>query len=263
MGEELSILEPARLDIENISINYDGIKAIDSLNFSLNHGQRVAVIGPNGAGKSTLFKALIGLLPLENGKIFIHGRPLGHHFDCVAFIPQREEVDWMFPVTVRDVVQMGRFNGSPRFKKYSKYDNEIVMESMAQMDILELSNRSIDNLSGGQQQRVFIARALSQKPHILLMDEPFNGVDVFTQEIIWNLLDKLKQDMVTVMIATHDLNIASLKFDSVLLLNKKMISYGPPSEVFTQDNLKAAFGNQVIIVGNTAIVDQCCPKDIK
>ena len=137
------------------------------------------------------------------------------------------------------------------------------MESMVQMDILELANRPIDNLSGGQQQRVFIARALAQKPHILLMDEPFNGVDVFTQEIIWNLLDKLKQDMVTVMIATHDLNLASLKFDSVMLLNKKMISYGLPSEVFTQDNLRAAFGNQVIFVGNAAIVDQCCPKDIK
>jgi len=263
MTEKLTVLEPARLDIENISINYDRLKAIEDLSFSVIHGQRVAVIGPNGAGKSTLFKALIRLLPLESGKIFIHGRPLGHHFDCVAFIPQREEVDWMFPVTVRDVVQMGRFNSTPRFKRYSKHDNEIVLESMVQMDILELANRPIDNLSGGQQQRVFIARALAQKPHILLMDEPFNGVDVFTQEIIWNLLDKLKQDMVTVMIATHDLNLASLKFDSVMLLNKKMVSYGLPSEVFTHDNLRSAFGDQVIFIGNAAIVDQCCPKNIK
>jgi len=124
MTEKLSTLEPARLDIGNISINYDGLKAIEDLSFSVNQGQRIAVIGPNGAGKSTLFKALIGLLPLESGKIFIHGRPLGHHFDCVAFIPQREEIDWMFPVTVRDVVQMGRFNNAPRFKRYSKHDNE-------------------------------------------------------------------------------------------------------------------------------------------
>jgi len=263
MTEKLSDLEPARLDIENISIHYDKQKAIEDLSFSVNHGQRVAVIGPNGAGKSTLFKALIGLLPLESGKIFIHGRPLGHHFDCVAFIPQREEVDWMFPVTVRDVVQMGRFNSTSRFQKYSKQDDKIVLQSMIQVDILELADKPIDNLSGGQQQRVFIARALAQKPHIFLMDEPFNGVDVFTQEIIWNLLDKLKQEMVTVMIATHDLNLASQKFDCVMLLNKKMVSYGVPSEVFTHDNLRFAFGDQVVFIGNTAIVDQCCPKDIR
>lgn len=263
MNEKLSALEPARLDIENISVYYDGIKAIEGLSFSINHGQRVAVIGPNGAGKSTLFKALIRLLPLAGGKIFIHGQPLGHHFDCVAFIPQREEVDWMFPVTVRDVVRMGRFNNTSRFKRFSKKDNEIVHESMVQMDIVQLADRPINNLSGGQQQRVFIARALAQKPHIFLMDEPFNGVDVFTQEVIWNLLDKLKKEMVTVMIATHDLNIASLKFDSVMLLNKRMISYGLPSEVFTKDNLKDAFGDQVIFVGNTVMVDQCCPKDFK
>jgi manganese/iron transport system ATP-binding protein len=263
MIENLSVLEPARLDIENISINYDNLKAIEDLSFSVNHGQRVAVVGPNGAGKSTLFKALIGLIPVEIGKIFIHGRPLGHHFDCVAFIPQKEEIDWMFPVTVRDVVQMGRFNSTLRFKRFSKQDEEIVLESMVQMDILALANRPIDNLSGGQQQRVFIARALAQKPHILLMDEPFNGVDVFTQEIIWNLLDKLRLDMVTVMIATHDLNLASLKFDSVMLLNKKMVSYGLPSEVFTHDNLRSAFGDQVIFIDNAAIVDQCCPKDNK
>jgi ABC-type Mn2+/Zn2+ transport system ATPase subunit len=188
---------------------------------------------------------------------------LGHHYDCVAFIPQREEVDWMFPVTVKDVVEMGRFKETSIIKRLTKQDKEIVLEAMLQMDILEHANRSIDNLSGGQQQRVFIARALAQKPHVLLMDEPFNGVDVLTQEIVWNLLDKIRERKVTVMIATHDLNIASLKFDSVILINKKLIVAGPPSKVFTIPNLQKAFGNQIIFVGNNAIVDQCCQREPK
>jgi ABC-type Mn2+/Zn2+ transport system ATPase subunit len=261
--EKITCLEPARLDIENISISYDGHIAIENMSFIINHGERVAVIGPNGAGKSTLFKALVGLIQLESGKIFIHGLPLGHHYDCVAFIPQREEVDWMFPVTVKDVVEMGRFKETSIIKRLTKQDKEIVLEAMLQMDILEHANRSIDNLSGGQQQRVFIARALAQKPHVLLMDEPFNGVDVLTQEIVWNLLDKIRERKVTVMIATHDLNIASLKFDSVILINKKLIVAGPPSKVFTIPNLQKAFGNQIIFVGNNAIVDQCCQREPK
>ncbi len=261
--ENFSVLEPARLDVKNVSVSYGSRKAIDNISFSINHGERVAVIGPNGAGKSTLLKALIGLIVPESGQIFIHGQPLGHHFDCVAFIPQREEVDWMFPVTVGDVVRMGRYNSSRRFKRNSKEDDDIVMEAMVQMDIPELANRPIGDLSGGQQQRAFIARALAQKPHVMLMDEPFNGVDISTQEIIWDLLDKLTHDGVTIMIATHDLNLASEKFGNVMLINKKMIALGEPSKVFTRDNLALAYKNQVIFIGNNAVTDQCCPKEIE
>jgi manganese/iron transport system ATP-binding protein len=263
LKENFSVLEPARLDVHNISVSYGSRKAIENMSFSINHGERVAVIGPNGAGKSTLFKALIGLISPESGKIFIHGQPLGHHFDCVAFIPQREEVDWTFPVTIRDVVQMGRYNSRRRFKRITKDDDDMVLEAMVQMDILELADRPIGDLSGGQQQRAFIARALAQKPHVMLMDEPFNGVDVVTQELIWELLDKLTHDKVTIMIATHDLNLASQKFNNVMLINKKMIAFGEPAKVFTKDNLEAAYENQVIFIGNNAVTDHCCPKEIE
>lgn len=256
MNEKLKEIEPARLDVYGLSVNYGKYTALDNITFSIKHGQRVAVIGPNGAGKSTLFKALIGLIPPLKGKILIHGQPLGHHFDCVAYIPQRGDVDWMFPVTVRDVVQMGRYSKNMRFKREVSSE---VNEAMKQMDIFSIADRPIGDLSGGQQQRVFIARALAQKPHIFLMDEPFNGIDIITSDIIWALLDKLKQESVTVLIATHDLNLASQRFDSSILLNKKIISAGKSSIVFTKENLLEAYGQQIMQIGNSIITDQCCP----
>ena len=261
---DLNEIEPARLDVYNLSVNYGNYNALENITFSVSHGERVAIIGPNGAGKSTLFKALVGLIPYYKGKILIHGQPLGYHFDCVAYIPQREDVDWMFPVTVKNVVQMGRYSRSTRFNiRYKHYDSSIVNDAMKQMDIYSLADRPIGDLSGGQQQRVFIARSLAQKPHILLMDEPFNGIDVITENIIWELLEKLKQQRVTVLIATHDLNLASQRFDSVILINKKMISAGQSLKVFTKENLLKAYGQQIMHIGNSIVTDQCCPREIK
>jgi len=256
----LKNIEPARLDIYRVSVSYGTFNALDNITFSVNHGERVAVIGPNGAGKSTLFKTLIGLIRPAQGRILIHGQPLGHHFDCVAYIPQREDVDWMFPVTVKDVVGMGRYSKSRKIKRRPKQGDIIaVKKSMGHMDITSLADRPISDLSGGQQQRVFIARALAQEPHVFLMDEPFNGIDVITSDIIWALLDKLKQEKVTVLIATHDLNLAAQRFDSAILLNKKIISYGKPGKVFTKENLLEAYGQQILHIGNSIIADQCCP----
>jgi len=256
----LKNIEPARLDIYRVSVSYGTFNALDNITFSVNHGERVAVIGPNGAGKSTLFKTLIGLIRPAQGRILIHGQPLGHHFDCVAYIPQREDVDWMFPVTVKDVVGMGRYSKSRKIKRRPKQGDIIaVKKSMGHMDITSLADRPISDLSGGQQQRVFIARALAQEPHVFLMDEPFNGIDVITSDIIWALLDKLKQEKVTVLIATHDLNLAAQRFDSAILLNKKIISSGKPGKVFTKENLLEAYGQQILHIGNSSITDQCCP----
>ncbi|MCJ7724234.1 MAG: metal ABC transporter ATP-binding protein, partial [Anaerolineales bacterium] len=176
-----SLAEPARLDVENIYVAYNGTPALRDITFQVLHGARVAVIGPNGAGKSTLFRALVGLLPLQQGRVLIHGLALGHHLDCVAYVPQREEVDWGFPVTVRDVVLMGRYGRLGWLQHPSLRDHSTVTESLKAMGIVELANQSIGDLSGGQQQRVFLARALAQEPHILLMDEPFTGVDMTTQ----------------------------------------------------------------------------------
>lgn len=213
---------PHRLEVENLSLGYGDKTVVDGLTFSVPHGARVAVVGPNGAGKSTLFKALVGLLPLRGGQVFIHGLPLGNHKDCVAYVPQREDVDWHFPVTVEDVVMMGRYDHQDWLKRITLRDHQTVSASLSQMGIANLAGQSIGDLSGGQQQRVFLARALAQEPHILLMDEPFTGVDLTTQDATLRLLDDLRPARVTAMIATHDLNLAADKFDLMLLLKSSI-----------------------------------------
>jgi ABC-type Mn2+/Zn2+ transport system ATPase subunit len=255
-------LEPARLDIDNVRIAYNGDAILDELTFQVPHGAQVAVVGPNGAGKSTLFKALVGLLPLRGGRILVHGEPLGSHKDCVAYVPQREEVDWRFPVTVTDVVMMGRFGRQGLLGRASKADRAAVAASLDQLGIGALARYSVGELSGGQQQRVFLARALAQEPHILLMDEPFTGVDVMTQEAVLGVLDGLRRQQVTVMVSTHDLNLAAQRFDLVLLLNRRMVAYGTPAEVFTTEHVRHAFGGQALMLGGEmVVVDQCCPHE--
>lgn len=246
-----------RLEVQNATIGYGEKVVLRDLTFSVPHGARVAVVGPNGAGKSTLFKALVGLLPLRSGQIFVHGRPLGNHKDCVAYVPQREEVDWRFPVTVSDVVMMGRYDRQGWIRAASRQDKQVVSRSLAQMGIAHLAQQSISGLSGGEQQRVFLARALAQEPHILLMDEPFTGVDMPTQESTLSLLDDLRAEDVTAMIATHDLGAAMEKFDLVLLLNHRLVAFGPPAEVMKQGNVVEAFGSYLTVLPDgTMIVDE-------
>ena len=250
-----------RLALQNVSAGYNGQRVLQDLTFQVVHGGQVAVVGPNGAGKSTLFKVLVGLLPLRSGKILIHGLPLGAHTDCVAYVPQRSEVDWRFPVTVTDVVMMGRYNRQGWFRRPDRDDRIAVQRALEQMSIADLAHRAIGDLSGGQQQRVFLARALAQEPHILLMDEPFTGVDSTTQETTLALLTQLKQQKVTVLVTTHDLNMAAERFEDVLLLNRQLIAYGPAREVLSPASIQQAFGGRVLFVGNVAVVDECCPPD--
>jgi len=260
--EKAVIEEPARLDIESITVAYNGTPALEEVSFRVPQGTRLAVVGPNGAGKSTLFKALVGLLPLRSGRIFIHGLPLGNHQDCVAYLAQRGEVDWHFPVSVADVVMMGRFGKIHWMGAPGRNDRQIVQRSLDQMGIRDLAQRSISDLSGGQQQRVFLARALTQEPHIFLMDEPFTGVDTSTQEATLDLLDHLRRQQVTVLISTHDLTLASSRFDAILLLNKRLLAFGTPDQVLTHDNLALAFGSHMLHMTDGAlVVDECCPPE--
>lgn len=253
--------EPARVDFQHVSIGYHGKNILEDITFTVDHGAQIAVVGPNGAGKTTLFKALVGLLPIWEGNINIHGRPLGQHRDCVAYIPQREEVDFRFPITVQEVVGMGRFGKLSWLQNLNKQDREIVKTCLQQMDILHLADHSIADLSGGQQQRVFLARALAQQPHILLMDEPFTGIDIATQEITLQLFERLKEQKVTILVSTHDLNMASTRFEQTLLLNRKIIAYGTPDQVFTTEHIEEAFGGKILLLDGAVVVDQCCPGD--
>jgi ABC-type Mn2+/Zn2+ transport system ATPase subunit len=253
-------VDEARLEFDHVTVGYNGRAVLEDITFDVPHGAQVAVVGPNGAGKSTLFKTLVGLLPIRQGQIRIHGMPLGHHKDCVAYIPQREEVDWRFPVTVWDVVMMGRLGKFGWFGRSTQNDRRIVDQALNQLGINNLAKNAIGELSGGQQQRAFLARAIAQEPHILLMDEPFTGVDIRTQEATLELLESLKPQKVTVLVSTHDLNMAAERFELTALINRKLVAFGPAEEVFQPHNISTAF-KQVIFVNGAAVVDDCCGGD--
>jgi manganese/iron transport system ATP-binding protein len=258
-GNVVPLCENARLEFVHVDAGYNGTLALEDVSFNIPQGNRVAVVGPNGAGKSTLLKVMSRLLPITKGEVLIHGLPLGHHLDCLAYVPQRDEINWRFPVTVEDVVLMGRFGRSGWIRKLNKEDNNVAMRSMEEMGISTLRNTALTDLSGGQQQRVFLARALAQEPHILLLDEPFNGVDQTTQEKVFEILDHLRDMCVTTLVSTHDLNLAATRFDFVLLLNRRLVAAGPPSQVMRKEIIRQAFGSSALDLGDLVVVDQCCP----
>lgn len=247
------------LELREVSVYYGERPALRAVTLTIPSGSQAAIIGPNGAGKSTLFKALVGLVPVRSGEILIQGRASRDQRVHIAYIPQREEVDWRFPVTVRDVVAMGRYGRGRWLSKLSKRDREVIATSLERLRVADLGGRPIGELSGGQQQRVFLARALAQEPTMLLLDEPFTGVDVGSREIIFGLLSDLRGQGVTVLVSTHDLEMAADKFDQVVLLNERLVSVGSPRHVFTERNLQEAFGGQMVVVdGRAIVVDQCC-----
>jgi len=247
------------LELHGVSVAYGGRVALQEVSLRIPLGAQVAVVGPNGAGKSTLFKAMVGLLPLRSGEMLIHGRSVPEYSEPIAYVPQREEVDWRFPVTVFDVVAMGRFGRRGWLRRLSGEDRRAVLGSLEQLGIPDLAHRAIGELSGGQQQRVFLARALAQEPRVLLLDEPFTGVDAATREATLELLAGLRARSVTVLVSTHDLDLAAGRFDQVVLLNGRLVSAGKPDVVFTEANLHEAFGGQMVVVdGKVIVVDQCC-----
>ena len=250
------------LNVKNVTVRYNGRKALEDITFHLHESERVAVVGPNGAGKSTLFKVVAGVMPPTSGEVKIFGsRPRGHV--CIGYIPQRSQVDWNFPVTVADVVMMGRSAKLGPLNFPHKRDWEHVDHALETVDLVNLSKRQISQLSGGQQQRMFIARALAQEAELMLMDEPLTGLDAPSQEGILNLLDRLKQEKVTVMVATHDLEQASTHFDRIMLLNHRIVAFGEPDIVLQTENLLKAYGGRLRSTesGNIVTVDDCCNDD--
>ena len=257
-GEALPTL-PDELALLDVTVAYGGRRVLDDVTFRVPHGAHVAVVGPNGAGKSTLFKAIVGLLPLAAGSIAIHGRPQAENRFTLAYVPQREEVDWSYPLSVRDVVTMGRYRHLGRLRRVGTRDREAVARALDHLAISDLAERSIGELSGGQQQRVFLARALAQEPHVLLLDEPFTGVDAAVREGILEVLDDLAARGITVLASTHDLGLARRRFELALLLNRRVVAYGPAGDVFTADTISRTFGSQATMLDGVLVIDQCCP----
>ena len=250
------------LNVKNVTVRYNGRKALEDITFHLHESERVAVVGPNGAGKSTLFKVVAGVMPPTSGEVKIFGsRPRGHV--CIGYIPQRSQVDWNFPVTVADVVMMGRSAKLGPLNFPHKRDWDHVSHALETVDLVNLSKRQISQLSGGQQQRMFIARALAQEAELMLMDEPLTGLDSPSQEGILNLLDRLKQEKVTVMVATHDLEQASTHFDRIMLLNHRIVAFGEPDSVLQTENLLKAYGGRLRSTesGSIVTVDDCCNNE--
>ena len=251
------------LDVQNLSVRYDGRLALEDVTFHLHAGERVAVVGPNGAGKSTLFKVVAGVLAPTSGTVTISGSGPAAHI-CIGYVPQRNHVDWNFPVSVEDVVMMGRSAVMGAFRWPTKHDWGHVRAALDTVEISDLRARQISELSGGQQQRMFIARALAQEAELMLMDEPLTGLDAPSQEGILNLLDKLQKQNVTVMVATHDLDQAEKYFDRVMLLNRKLLGLGASKDVLKPEHLIQAYGNRMRLVdadGNLMTLDDTCCDD--
>jgi manganese/zinc/iron transport system ATP- binding protein len=231
---------------EGVTIAYDARPVLRSVSFNVPRGGMVGVIGPNGAGKSTLLKCMLGLIKPDYGHIEIFGQPAKEARREVAYVPQTEAVDWDFPVTVEDVVLMGRalegFLGWPR-----RRDHEQALHALEQVGMTRFAHRHIRQLSGGQQRRVFLARALCQEAELLLLDEPFAGVDAASENAIFTLIDDIRDLGKTVIVVNHDLSILD-RFDQVLMLNQRIIAHGTPSEVVNDANLSATYGGRLALL---------------
>jgi ABC-type Mn2+/Zn2+ transport system ATPase subunit len=255
--------EKPALKISGLSYRYNSHNALDQLNFEVNLGERLAVVGPNGAGKSTLFKVVAGVIKPSQGTVSIYGHePSGHI--CIAYVPQRTQVDWNFPVNVSDVVMMGRVGKMGPLRWPTRQDWNVVQQALDDVGMAAMADYGINELSGGQQQRVFIARALAQEAELILMDEPLTGLDQTTQDDLFHILDALCQRKVTVMVALHDLKMATERFDRVLLLNRKLVGLGSAAEVLSPERLQEAYGGHLRLVptseGVLVLEDTCCDE---
>ncbi len=243
---------PTAIDVHDLTVVYDRKPALWSIDVALPSGTVVGVLGPNGAGKSTLLKAIVGLLPLASGRVTIAGMHLSSAKRHLAYVPQRESVDWDFPTTVLDVVLMGRYGKLGLFKRPGKSDREFARHCLEKVGMTAFENRQISQLSGGQQQRVFIARALAQDAEIYLMDEPLAGVDAATERAIIDILHDLRSRGKTVLAVHHDLQTVTEYFDWVVLLNLRLVAAGTTSEVFTRENLSQTYGGRLNLLSGAA-----------
>lgn len=233
------------LVVDGLSVDYRDHRALDDVSLASSCGNCVALVGPNGAGKSTLLKTIAGLLTPAAGAIHWRGTQVAKWSREIAYLPQREQIDWSFPITVRGVVEMGRYPQTGWWKSFRKHDDEMVCKALQQMNLEDLADRQISELSGGQQQRAFIARALAQEAHVLLLDEPFTGLDRPAAEGLINVLTHLAEEGRLVVASHHELATVPDIFDEVMIVARKQVAFGQVSDVFTWENIRAAYGDQL------------------
>lgn len=243
------------ISIKGLSVSYDRKMALSNVYLELPEGQLYGVLGPNGAGKSTLFKAILGLIKINVGKITINGVSIKEQRKKVVYVPQKGDVDWQFPATVFDIVLMGRYPHKKLFQRLNQQDKAIALKALASMGISHLKNRQIGALSGGQQQRVFLARALCQEAEVFLLDEPFVGVDITTEEKIIQILQQLTAAGKTLLVVHHDLSKVKAYFDKVILLNQRIVAYGDTETTFTEKNIAKTYSGQLTILHKTTEIN--------
>ncbi len=238
----------ARLALRDVVAGYPGSTfELAPVTFEVGPGEVVGIIGPNGAGKSTLLKAVAGVLPLREGSVALGGRPLRDFGGRLAFVPQREDVRWDFPATALDVVLMGRNRDVGWLRRPGRHDRALAEEALARMGLQGMGNRHISEFSGGQQQRIFLARALAQEPRVVLLDEPFTGVDAANRAVLHEVIRGFARAGAITLVATHDLDEVQEMTTSLACINRRLVAFGPTSETFTPDNLRATFGGQVAV----------------
>ena len=233
------------LEVTDLTVAYDNKPALWDIDLNVPKGVLMAIVGPNGAGKTTLIKAIQGLVSIAAGRVLVFGKQYSENRKLVAYVPQRGSVDWDFPTSVVDVVKMGTYGSLGWFKRPGKKEHLLALEALDKVGMLEFHNRQISKLSGGQQQRVFLARALVQDAEIYLMDEPFQGVDATTEKAIVAILKELRSKGKTIVVVHHDLQTVREYFDSIALLNVRLIESGYVKTVFNYENLASTYGGNV------------------
>jgi ABC-type Mn2+/Zn2+ transport system ATPase subunit len=230
------------LVVQDLHAHYGKVCALHDISFTMGCGRMVALVGGNGAGKTTLMKSIVGLVPATTGRILWQDRPVRQGIPEIAYLPQRQDVDWRFPITVRGLIEMGRYARLGAFRAMRKRDHEAVDAAIESMQLQALAGRQIGALSGGQQQRAFIARALAQEAHVLLLDEPFAGLDHPSVQMLGALLQELAKHGRLVIASHHDLGSLEALFEEVLLVNRRLIARGQPAQMMESGLLKEAFG---------------------
>jgi len=230
------------LEVRQLAVRYKKLEALSDISFSCSCGQSIGLIGPNGAGKSSLLKAIAGLIKPSGGSIVWRGAPLAKASREIAYVPQRSEVDWSFPLTVEGLVAMGRYPSVGAWRSYTRHDHEIIAKAISALQLQDLAKRQIGALSGGQQQRAFLARAIAQEAHVILLDEPFTGLDVQASAVLSGLLQEFVAEGRLIITSHHDLHSARELFGSVLLIKKNLQAMGAPEQVLTARNLELLFG---------------------
>ncbi|UOQ46978.1 metal ABC transporter ATP-binding protein [Gracilibacillus caseinilyticus] len=241
------------LSINNLHVSYHGNEAIKGVSLSINSGNLVGIIGPNGAGKSTLLKAMLNLIPRDKGSVKVMGKAIKDTRKQIAYVPQRSDIDWDFPITVIDAVLLGTYPHLKLFRRPSKKDKKWAIQCLDKVGMKEFSKRQIGELSGGQQQRVFLARALAQQADLFFLDEPFVGVDVSSEETIIQILKELCQQGKTVIVVHHDLSKANDYFHQLILLNKELIGFGSVDEVFQPEVIGRAYQGQFAFMNEIGV----------